>query len=122
MLKINKLPKSIERALQNAPMIIGIAPSAWPRAISGYYFPKFKMLCSNDCQDNELIRQAGIPVYSQKQVDKYVEISPITPGNIISTDIAKSFLKGLNEPFKLLIYKSMGRFEKVCGLVYQSFI
>jgi hypothetical protein len=115
MFKIKPLPKSLADAVNKSPMIIGIAPSAWPRAISGYYFPKFKMLCCNDCQDNELIRKAGIPVYSQKQIDKYVEISPITPGNIISTDIAKKFLKDLNEPFKFLIYKSMGRFEKVCS-------
>lgn len=114
MFKIKPLPKSIADAVNKSPMIIGIAPSAWPRAISAYYFPKFKMLCSNDCQDNELIRLAGIPVYSQKQIDKFVEISPITPGNIISTDIAKKFLNNLNEPFKFLIYKSMGRFEKVC--------
>lgn len=122
MFKIKSLPKSIADAVSKSPMIIGIAPSAWPRAISGYYFPKFKMLCSNDCQDNELIRNAGIPVYSQKQVDKYVEISPITPGNIISTDIAKRFLNDLNEPFKFLIYKSMGRFEKVCDENGWSFI
>ncbi|MFZ3301258.1 MAG: hypothetical protein WA152_00920 [Microgenomates group bacterium] len=122
MFKIKQLPKSIADAINKSPMIIGIAPSAWPRAISGYYFPKFKMLCSNDCQDNELIRLAGIPVYSQKQVDKNVEISPITPGNIISTDIAKKFLKGLNEPFKFLIYKSMGRFEKVCDENGWSFL
>lgn len=114
MFKIKPLPESIRQAVAKAPMIIGVGPSAWPRAISGYYFPKFKVLCSNDCQDNELIRNEGISVYSQKQIDKYVEISPITPGNIISTDLAKKFISGINEPFKFLIYKSMGKFEKVC--------
>lgn len=115
MFKPKNIPKSIQVALSKAPHIVGIGPSAWPRVVSGYYFPKFSILCSNDCQDNELIRAEGIPVYSQKQIDKYVEISPITPGNIISTDMAKDYLKKIKGPFKFLIYKSMGRFEKVCS-------
>ena len=108
------LPKSIKEAVKKCPLIIGIGPSAWPRIISGYFFPKFKILCFNDCQDNELIRSAGIEVFSQKEVDPSLELSPVTPGNIISTDIAKKYLEGIGEPFVFLVYKSMGKLEKVC--------
>ncbi len=112
MFKIAKLPKSIENAISKAPLLVGLGPSAWPRIINDFYFPKFKNLVANDCQDNEYIRQDGFSVYSQKQIDKYVQISPITPGNIISTDLAKKFLSEIKEPFKFVVYKSMGKFEE----------
>ncbi len=108
------IPDGIKKAIDKCPLIIGVGPSAWPRVISGYYFPKFKILCFNDCQDNDLIRKAGIEVFSQKEVDPKAEITPITPGNIITTDLATKFLDGVKEPFAFLIYKSMGKFEKVC--------
>lgn len=114
MFKINKLPESIEKAISKAPLLIGLGPTAWPRIINAYYFPKFRMLVANDSQDNEYIRQEGFSVYSQKQVDKYIKIAPITPGNIISTDIAKTYLSKINEPFKFIVYKSMGKFEEIC--------
>lgn len=114
MFKINKLPDSIEKAISKAPLLIGLGPTAWPRIINPYYFPKFRMLVSNDSQDNEYIRQEGFSVYSQKQVDKYIKISPITPGNIVTTDLAKKYLSKINEPFKFIVYKSMGKFENIC--------
>lgn len=113
-MNIKPLPKSLEDAIAKCPLIIGIGPSAWPRVISGYYFPKFKIICFNDCQDNDLIRKAGIEVFSQKKVDPDLEISPLTPGNIVSTDLAKKFLDEQNTPFVFQIYKSVGKFEKVC--------
>ena len=114
MFKINKLPESIEKALSKAPLLIGLGPTAWPRIINPYYFPKFRMLVSNDSQDNEYIRQEGFSVYSQKQIDKYIKIAPITPGNIVTTDLAKKYLSGIKEPFKFVVYKSMGKFEEIC--------
>jgi hypothetical protein len=114
MFKINKLPESIEKAISKAPLLVGLGPTAWPRIINPYYFPKFRMLVSNDSQDNEFIRQEGFSVYAQKQIDKYVKISPITPGNIISTDLAKNYLSKIEEPFKFVVYKSMGKFEEIC--------
>ncbi|MEK7168915.1 MAG: ATP-grasp domain-containing protein [Patescibacteria group bacterium] len=114
MFKINKLPESIEKAISKAPLLIGLGPTAWPRIINLYYFPKFRMLVSNDSQDNEFIRQEGFSVYSQKQVDKYVKIAPITPGNIVTTDLAKKYLSKIKEPFKFVVYKSMGKFEDIC--------
>ena len=114
MFKINKLPESIETAISKAPLLIGLGPTAWPRIINSYYFPKFRALVSNDSQDNEYIRKDGFSVYSQKQIDKYVKISPITPGNIVSTELAKNYLSKINEPFKFVVYKSMGKFEQIC--------
>ena len=114
MFKINKLPNSIEKAISKAPLLIGLGPTAWPRIINPYYFPKFRMLVANDSQDNEYIRQEGFSVYSQKQIDKYIKIAPITPGNIATTDLAKKYLSGIKEPFKFVVYKSMGKFESIC--------
>lgn len=114
MFKINKLPESIEKAISKAPLLIGLGPTAWPRIINPYYFPKFRMLVVNNSQDNEYIRHVGFSVYSQKQIDKYVKIAPITPGNIVSTDLAKKYLSKIKEPFKFVVYKSMGKFESIC--------
>lgn len=114
MFKINKLPESIESAISKAPLLIGLGPTAWPRIINAYYFPKFRMLVSNDSQDNEYIRQEGFGVYAQKQIDKYIKIAPITPGNIVSTELAKKYLAKIDEPFKFIVYKSMGKFEQTC--------
>lgn len=111
---MKNLPEGIKKAIDKAPLIIGIGPSAWPRVISGYFFPRFKILSFNDCQDNGLIRKAGIEVFSEKEIDPNLEITPVTPGNIITTDIGMKFLKGIKGPFTFLIYKSMGKFERVC--------
>lgn len=113
MFKVAKLPKGVEEALSKAPVLVGLGPSAWPRIINNFYFPKFKNLVANDCQDNEFIRRDGFSVYAQKQIDKYIQISPITPGNIISTDLAKKYLSEIKEPFKFVVYKSMGKFEEI---------
>lgn len=112
MVKIN-IPESLQQALAKAPVLVGLGPSAWPRIINNFYFPKFKNLVANDCQDNELIRRDGFSVYAQRQIDKYVQISPITPGNIITTDLAKKYLSEIKEPFKFVVYKSMGKFEEI---------
>lgn len=114
MFKINKLPESIEKAISKAPLLIGLGPTAWPRIINPYYFPNFRMLVANDSQDNEYIRKEGFSVYSQKQIDKYIKIAPITPGNIVTTDLAKKYLSKIKEPFKFVVYKSMGKFEEIC--------
>lgn len=122
MVKIPKLPEGLQKALAKAPLIVGIGPSAWPRVISGYYFPKFKILCYSDCQDNEYIRNSGIDVYSLKQIDPYLEVAPVTPGKIIQTGLAKNFLDNLREPFTFLVYKSIGSFERVCRENHWSFL
>jgi len=114
MVKVPKLPESIEKAIAKAPLLVGLGPSAWPRIINNFYFPKFINLVSNNCQDNEYIRKDGFSVYSVKQVDKYAQITPITPGNIITSKKGKEFLEKIKEPFKFVVYKSMGKFEKIC--------
>src|SRR3972149_3861424 len=102
-----KLPEGLQKAINNCPLIIGIGPSAWPRVISGYYFPKFKILCYSDCQDNDYIKESGIDVFSLKEHDPYLEITPITPGKIIDSPPAKKYLSEQEKPFTLLVYKSM---------------
>jgi len=113
-LKVIKLPKSIQEGVDKCPLIIGIGPSAWPRIIAAFYFPKFKTLCYGDYQDNEYIRDFGVDVFSLKEKDPYLEVSPVTPGRILDTDLAKEYIKSQKEDFSFLVYKSMGSFERVC--------
>jgi hypothetical protein len=109
-----KLPSGILNAILKCPLMIGIGPSAWPRIISSFYFPNFKIIAYGDCQDNDFIRDSGVEVLSLKEKDPNLEISPVTPGRILDTPIAKEFLARQKEPFALLVYKSSGILEKVC--------
>jgi hypothetical protein len=119
---IKPLPSSISDAIKKCPLIIGIGPSAWPRIITSYYFPKFKTICLNDSQDDEYIRGKGNDVFSLKKEDPTLEVSPQTPGRIINTDVVKDYVAKLKEPFSFLVYKSSTFLEKVCAKEGWSFI
>ena len=70
MVKLFPLPPDLREAVNKCPLIIGIGPSAWPRIISGFYFPKFKIISYYDCQDNDYIQRTGIEVFSIKKEKK----------------------------------------------------
>lgn len=108
------LPDAIDKALKKSPLIIGVGPTAWPRMLSAFYFPKFKTISYYDTQDNDLIKKSGIEVFSLKELDPYLEVSPVTPGNILSIPLAKKYLSEQKEPFVLLVYKSFGKLERIC--------
>ncbi len=108
------IPKSIKQALDDAPLVVGIGPSAWPRIISAYYFPKFKILCHSDCDDNDLINKEACEVFSIKKTDPFSEVYPVTPSRIVENEIAQQFLSIIKEPFSFLIYKSYPAFETIC--------
>lgn len=109
------VPEPLKKVLADTPLIVGIGPSAWPRIISTYFFPNFKILSCNDCQDDELIRGTGQEVFSLKKEDPFLEVTPMTPGKIIETDLAKKYLAGLTSPFSFLVYKTYPLFEKICA-------
>src|SRR4030066_505600 len=113
-LKLVTNNSQITKAIKNCPLIIGIGPSAWPRIIPSMFFPKYKIISYSDCQDNDYINDFGVEVFSLRKKDPNMEITPITPGRILSTKVAKDYLASQKEPFTFLIYKSMGTFEKVC--------
>lgn len=118
----NNLPEGIKKGVDACPLIIGIGPSAWPRIITSYYFPKFKTICLNDSQDDEFVRNAGCEVFSIKKNDPKIEVFPQTPGRIINTDLVKNYIKNVNEPFSFLVYKSSNYLEKVCEKEGWNFI
>ncbi|OGM02522.1 hypothetical protein A2115_00890 [Candidatus Woesebacteria bacterium GWA1_41_8] len=113
-LKSLKAYPSMAAAIRKSPLIVGLGPSAWPRVITGFYFPKFKIVAYNDCHDNEIIRDFGMDVYSLKEKEPDLEISPETPGQILQTDLAKKYLKGFKKDFIFLVYKSSHILEKAC--------
>ena len=108
------LPEGIKKGINDCPLIIGIGPSAWPRIITSYYFPKYKTICLNDSQDDEFVRKEGIEVFSLKKEKPDLEISPQTPGRILDTDLVKEYVGKFKEPFSYLVYKSSSVLEKVC--------
>lgn len=112
---IKQLPISIKKGIDKCPLIVGVGPSAWPRIITSYYFPKFKTICLNDSQDDEYIRRMGVDVFSLRKKDPKIEVSPQTPGRILNTELVKKYIKDLNEPFSFLVYKSSTFLEKVCA-------
>jgi hypothetical protein len=120
--KMVSVPESLKKVLASMPVIVGIGPSAWPRIISSYFFPEFKIISCNDCQDDELIRSTGQEVFSLMKEDPFLEVTPMTPGKIIETDLAKKYLAGLGEPFTFLVYKTYPLFEKICADVGWQFI
>jgi len=116
------LPKGIKAGIDKCPMIIGIGPSAWPRIITSYYFPKFKTICLNNSQDDEFVRDLGEEVFSLRKENPNIEVSPQTPGRIIETDLVKKYVKDIEEPFSFLVYKSSSYLEKVCDVNGWDFI
>lgn len=110
---IKNLPSSLKKAIGESPLIIGVGPTAWPRMLSSFYFPKFKTISYYDTQDNDLIEKQGVEVFSIKKNDPYIELSPVTPGNILELPITKKYLDSQKEPFVLLVYKSFGKLEKI---------
>ncbi len=110
---IKKLPEGIQKAVNNCPLIVGIGPTAWPRIIPSYYFPKYKIICYNDVQDNEFIAKGGVQIFSIKKEYPDIEVSPETPAQIISCPPVEKYLSSLKEPFALLIYKSSSALEKI---------
>ena len=108
------LPKGLAEAVAKCPTLIGIGPSAWPRIITSYYFPKFEVLCYSDCQDNEYIKKSGVTVFSLREKDPNLELYAQTPGRILNTELAMSWLANHQEPFAFVIYKSLAQFEKTC--------
>lgn len=119
---IKSLPKSLAAAVAKCPTLIGIGPSAWPRIITSFYFPKFEILCYSDCQDNEYIAKTGVPIYSLRKIDPYLELYAQTPGRILDTKLAMDWLAGHREPFAFVIYKSLAQFEKICKSNNWSFV
>ena len=84
--KMVSVPESLKKVLASMPVIVGIGPSAWPRIISSYFFPEFKIISCNDCQDDELIRSTGQEVFSLMKEYPFLEVTPMTPGKIIETE------------------------------------
>lgn len=119
---IKPLPTSIKKGIDKCPLIVGVGPSAWPRIITSYYFPKFKTICLNDSQDDEYIRGMGVDVFSLRKKKPKIEVSPQTPGRILNTNLVKEYVKGLGEPFSFLVYKSSTFLEKVCAENRWNFI
>src|SRR3989304_2365835 len=111
---VDSADKEIAGVVKGCPLIIGVGPSAWPRIITSFYFPKFKIICYTNCQDNQFIRDSGVEIFSLRQEDPSLEIAPVTPGKILNTQGAKKFLASQKQPFVLLVYKSVGSLEKVC--------
>lgn len=109
-----KVPEGVENEIKKTPLIIGVGPTAWPRMLSSFYFPKFKTISYYDTQDNDFIEEKGVEVFSVKKNDPYIELSPVTPGNILELPLVKKYLDGQKEPFVLLVYKSFGKLEEIC--------
>ena len=113
-LRLKSLPSGLDEAVAKCPLIIGIGPSAWPRLVPSFYFPKYKIMTFYDCQDNDFIENFGVEVFSLKKADPELEISPVTPGQILQTEIAQKFLSQQKEPYVFLAYKSSHVLEKLC--------
>lgn len=112
MKRIN-IPLSIKKAVSQTPLIIGVAPNAWPRIVASWFFPKFKILCLRDRQDNDEIDNQGINIFSLKKIQPNLEVSPLTSSRILNLEASKRFLKSQSLPFALLVYKSTPILEKV---------
>ena len=67
-----------------------------------------------DCQDNDFIEKFGVEIFSLKKEDPKLEISPVTPGQILQTKIAQKFLDKQKEPYFFLVYKSSYVLEELC--------
>ena len=101
------------KAVDDSPLIIGIGPSAWPRIVTGFYFPRFEIVSYNDCQDNEIIKKFGFRITSLKKLDPSLEISPETPARIMSTSLFKEYLAAKGKPYFFLVYKSSAKLEEL---------
>ncbi len=113
-LKLKTLPPGLSEAVAKCPLIIGIGPSAWPRLVPSFYFPRYKIMTFYDCQDNDFIQNFGVEVFSLKKQDQNLEVSPVTPGQILQTKVAQDFLDRQKKPFVFLVYKSSHVLEEVC--------
>jgi len=113
-LKLKPLPDGLSKAISKCPLIISLGPSAWPRLVPSFYFPKYKIMTFYDCQDNDFIEKSGVEVFSLKKKDPELEVSPVTPGQILQTKIAQEFLNKQKEHFVFLVYKSSFVLEELC--------
>ena len=121
-LELKSLPHGLTQAVGKCPLIIGIGPTAWPRLIPSFYFPKYKILSYHNCFVNEVIKEFGVEVFSLKAFQPELEISPVTPGQILSTKLAQNFLASQKEPFVFLVYKSSNKLEELCDKNNWQFI
>jgi hypothetical protein len=113
-LKLKRLPEGLQKAVEECPLIIGVGPSAWPRMILGFYFPQCKIITFYDCQDNDLVRDFGIEIFSLQEKQPELELVTVTPGQILDTQLVKDFLTSQTKPFVFFVYKSSYKLEKVC--------
>ena len=107
------ISESLTKAIDQCPLIIGVAPNAWPRIVSSYFFPKYEIVSFRDRGENDYISQSGIKIFSVLKNDPRAMIDALSASQIISCPVVDRFLKEKKEIFRLLIYKSNAVLEKV---------
>lgn len=111
--QFKNLPPVLKKAILKCPLIIGVAPNAWPRIAPSWFFPKFKILCYRDRYENDYIAHAGIEIFSIRKASPNFEVSRLSASGILESEPAQEFLNSQKEPFALLVYKPTGILDKM---------